>query len=352
MTLKLGNPLLVAALLPLASLPAKAQETIWSEKATSATPLASSLLSAELLAAPSQVNLSTPLQNCAAQIGTSKIFFAAYDTANNLDVYSIRPDGTNQVRLTYNSARDSYPSCDATGSKVVFSSNRDGNNEIYSMNADGTSVRRLTNTPESEFYPSVSKDGRKIVFVVNNDISDDIWVMNSDGTRRRKIISIPLPADNYLWVTDPVFSFDGSMVAFWYQVNTSALNNICISNSDGTGLTQLTNPTDFNTNGTNPSFSPDGRRLIYTRGNLWSMDIDGGNRTVISGSLGAYFLPSYSQEGNQVAFIGSETSPSSTRDLYVWNVSHAFLSPRRLTFSGKVEFCRPSWAQTASQIGF
>jgi Tol biopolymer transport system component len=33
------------------------------------------------------------------------------------------------------------------GSKIVFTSLKDGDLEIYTMNADGTDVRRLTHTP-------------------------------------------------------------------------------------------------------------------------------------------------------------------------------------------------------------
>ena len=47
-------------------------------------------------------------------------------------------DGTSQTRLTDNSATDANPKISADGRKIVFNSNRDGNQEIYVMNADGT----------------------------------------------------------------------------------------------------------------------------------------------------------------------------------------------------------------------
>ncbi len=53
--------------------------------------------------------------------------------------------GSDQTRLTSNSAADRYPSWSPDGSKITFASNRDGNNEIYVMDADGSNQVNLTN---------------------------------------------------------------------------------------------------------------------------------------------------------------------------------------------------------------
>ena len=47
-------------------------------------------------------------------------------------------DGTGQTNLTNNVAVDSWPAWSPDGTKIAFTSQRDGNGEIYSMNADGT----------------------------------------------------------------------------------------------------------------------------------------------------------------------------------------------------------------------
>ena len=46
-------------------------------------------------------------------------------------------DGSNQTRLTDNTALDLVPSWSPDGSKIIFMSTRDGNQEIYVMDADG-----------------------------------------------------------------------------------------------------------------------------------------------------------------------------------------------------------------------
>ena len=64
-------------------------------------------------------------------------------------------DGTNQTRLTNNTAFDGWPSFSPDSQKIVFTSLRDGgaNFEIYSMNADGTNQTRLTTDPGYDLLP-------------------------------------------------------------------------------------------------------------------------------------------------------------------------------------------------------
>ena len=57
----------------------------------------------------------------------------------------INADGSNPVRLTNNPARDANPAWSPAGSKIVFWSDRDGNQEIYVMDVDGSHQTRLTN---------------------------------------------------------------------------------------------------------------------------------------------------------------------------------------------------------------
>jgi len=59
-------------------------------------------------------------------------------------------DGSGQVRLTHNAARDVAPAWSPDGRKIAFLSKRDGNWEIYVMNADGTAERNLTRSPAHE----------------------------------------------------------------------------------------------------------------------------------------------------------------------------------------------------------
>ena len=60
------------------------------------------------------------------------------------------------TRLTQSPARDYLPAWSPGGTKIVFASNRDGNEDIYVMNADGTNPVNLTNHPSVDGSPSWS----------------------------------------------------------------------------------------------------------------------------------------------------------------------------------------------------
>ena len=75
------------------------------------------------------------------------------------------------------------------GTKIAFTSDRDGNNEIYVMNAqDGSNQTRLTDNPASDEFPSWSPDGVKIAFTSDRDGNTEIYVMNAqDGSNQTRL---------------------------------------------------------------------------------------------------------------------------------------------------------------------
>jgi Tol biopolymer transport system component len=92
-------------------------------------------------------------------------------------------NGSNQVNLTNHSAAfDGRAAWSPDGSKIAFTSTRDGNYEIYIMNANGTGVTRLTNHAELDSYPAWSPDGLKIAFRSDRAGNPEVYVMNANGS--------------------------------------------------------------------------------------------------------------------------------------------------------------------------
>ena len=103
------------------------------------------------------------------------------------EIFTINQDGTNQTNITNNAANDSSPSYSPDGTKITFSTSRDGNNEIYRMNADDSSLVRLTNNSASDISPNYSFDGTSIVFVSERDGNPEIYKMNADGSNQIRL---------------------------------------------------------------------------------------------------------------------------------------------------------------------
>ena len=92
-------------------------------------------------------------------------------------------DGSNLTRLTQSDDNDSGPVWSPDGTKIAFSSLRDGNFEVYVMNADGSNPINLTNDEEArDTAPSWSADGSRIVFISYRNGSRGIYVINADGS--------------------------------------------------------------------------------------------------------------------------------------------------------------------------
>jgi Tol biopolymer transport system component len=124
-------------------------------------------------------------------------------TGQDLDVWSMRPDGGDAVNLTASSEADDFgPSWRPYGRKLAFMSDRatatnpEGDFEIFVMNADGSGVRQLTANRFDDEFPSWSPDGGNLVFQrdfdpVVGEVDYDLFTMKADGTNQRNLTRSP-----------------------------------------------------------------------------------------------------------------------------------------------------------------
>lgn len=114
------------------------------------------------------------------------VFSSDRGSSNTYNLYVIDPKGGEGVQITKDAGGNFNPCWSPDGKKIIFNSNRDGNNEIYTMDADGSNVRRLTNNSSADYDPNWGPDGR-IAFVSERGGSPDIFVMNPDGSGQKQI---------------------------------------------------------------------------------------------------------------------------------------------------------------------
>jgi len=166
-------------------------------------------------------------------------------------------DGSGQSNLTNNPGFDTEPAWSPDGTKIAFSSARDGNFEVYVMNADGSGQSNLTNNPEPNLSPGAnwSPDGTKIAFssARDNPSQSEVYVMNADGSGQTNLTNVLSIFDGR-----PAWSPDGTKIAFASNRGPNPLpTEIFVMNADGSGQTGLTNnaATDV---------EPDWQPLVYS----------------------------------------------------------------------------------------
>jgi Tol biopolymer transport system component len=74
--------------------------------------------------------------------------------SRNPDIYKVNADGSNNAPIATSSADDSYPVFSPSGGKIVFSSDRDGDEELYIKNADGSGkAQQITHNRTRDVEP-------------------------------------------------------------------------------------------------------------------------------------------------------------------------------------------------------
>ena len=111
----------------------------------------------------------------------------------------MNPDGSNPTRLTNNNFADGSPAFSADGSKIIFVSQRDGNQEIYTMNADGTNQTRLTNNAAAEdnpwWQPIRSNPNTGIAGTLDTSFNNTGKVITTVGSSDDATNSVAIQAD-------------------------------------------------------------------------------------------------------------------------------------------------------------
>ena len=170
------------------------------------------------------------------------------------------------------------PRFSSDGEKVIFSMARNGNSDIYVMDLRTRLTRRLTTNPAIDTSPSFSPDGKYIAFNSDRGGSQQLYVMNADGSN---IHRISFGEGRY---ATPVWSPRGDLIAF-----TKILRgrfHIGVMRPDGSGERLLTE--SFLDEG--PTWSPNGRVLMFFRQIPGSDDGKGGRVSIWSVDLTGYNL--------------------------------------------------------------
>jgi tricorn protease len=141
------------------------------------------------------------------------------------------PDGGKATRLTEDPAYDHGIAWAPDGKRLVFSSDRGGQEDLYLLESDDPEssdvakahrfkVKQLSKTPEAESEARFSPDGKRIAYLR----AGQLWGMNADGSDPKPIVK-DVQVFDFDWSPDgKYFAFartDGSLASEIYIVPSS-----------------------------------------------------------------------------------------------------------------------------------
>ena len=250
---------------------------------------------------------------------TAKVVFTSRRDGN-FEIYSMNPDGSDQINLTQHRANDSAPVWLPTGEQILFHSDRDGIADLYLMDADGANVRQVFKKLIGREFPTWSPDGKAVAYHRFHTLS--IYTALIEGKDEKELAKglwpawspngseIAFMAGEFAWADNgnlglsksrvqiinsqthveerlvpgkigmlaPTWAPDNAQIAFSWtgrqegdrleDKEVEHIMGIYVVNRDGSGLKKIANGGFRYTS--NPTWSPHGNELIY---NKWVGDV-------------------------------------------------------------------------------
>jgi dipeptidyl aminopeptidase/acylaminoacyl peptidase len=207
-------------------------------------------------------------------------------------IWLMRTDGSGEPRpLTSGVKVDAAPRFSPDGTRLAFVSNRDGGKkQLYVLPLEGGEPRRLSDLPEDVEDPSWSPDSQQLVFA--SRVPDAAYEEENERRRPpRRFRRLQFKFDNEGWTGD-------------------RRRHLFIAPADGSAEPRQLTSGDFENS--HPSWSPDGRRIVFvsSRGDDWDLDPvahlfiiapEGGEPEQLTSGESIYSVPTWSPDGRLIA---------------------------------------------------
>lgn len=224
------------------------------------------------------------------------------------EIYTADFDGFNLKRETFDKAITVSPRLSPDGLSLVYTSFRSGRPYLYLKDLESGKVRRLTAFEGLNIAPSWAPDGRRLAVTLSKDGYPNIYVIDLSGNIREQLTRV---AEINV---SPTWSPDGTRLAF--VSDRSGSPQIYILDLTSRGVKRLTYSGAYNTD---PQWSPRGDRIAYVgrvAGEFQVFTISPeGDEPVQLTTSGSNENPSWSPDGRQLVF--SSTRLGAEKALFV-----------------------------------
>ncbi len=213
----------------------------------------------------------------------------------------------------------------------------------------------FTPTPEATFTPSPTPQGGgsgQFAFASDRSGIPQIYVANTDGNNNAKVIT-NMPGG----ACQPSWSPDGMRLVFTSPCSGPAEtfkdSNLYLVDTDGGNLATLLTEPD---GGYDPAWSPEGTRIAFTsrrtgRPSIFVLDLASNTLATLFHSTGVFaqaHSPAWSPFSNQIVFVAERGGVTE-----IWVMTDTGLNPTRLVYNDpKYLDSNPTWSPDGLLIRF
>ena len=223
------------------------------------------------------------------------------DKSGSSESYIMKANGSEIERTGIGEGNlTGFSDVNPNGTELILTKSIDSQPGLYLVNLENRTVIRVTDDPDkSEGWGAWCRLGRKIVYTQESAGSpSQLWIVNRDGSNKTRLGTSENVGMGKDWC--PL-----GLKVLYSAKNSKEKDDLWVIDWYGTNQTQLT---DTPYGEWNPSFSPDGKRIVYVsdeggKPEIWIWDIEGNYRVRLTSNIGIIDSnPRWSPEGSKIVF--------------------------------------------------
>ncbi len=203
---------------------------------------------------------------CRAQESPTELIVYTTQRPGNHDIHLLDKRSGKHRQITDHTALDYNATFSPDGEWIVFTSERNGNADLFALKLEGNKkVIQLTKSKAMDDAADISPDGKWLIFVSNRDGFPDIYKMKFAPDQANSIEAPERLTKYPLGDFNPSFSPDGSQIAFSRQQEdiTDRHTDIFLMDSDGSNVKRVTDYRELQQISGAPDWSPDGEHIYF-----------------------------------------------------------------------------------------
>lgn len=245
-----------------------------------------------------------------------KLIFSKSDGKENLDLWQMNADGTNEKPLLTGKGENRGRFISSDGSFIVLDSIRNGSQEFWKMNSDGTNQVQLTDSPEyQKVLLGIMPDNKSLIYRQQSYNGSEIALIKLNIETKEKTT---VWADDKTYLQSGILSPSGKQIIYAaapiaFENGVISQASLFVANFDGTKMSDVKTLQKV-ANVRSIRFAPDEKSLLYIEtdnegADVWRLNLsDGKTSKVTNFNLESIFRFTNSPDGKKLYLVRGNTT--------------------------------------------